>query len=148
MGFEWGSVVTRRRVGIGAVLLVVLVIAWFFWQAFTASRALQDARDSARRVQQLIQAGDFAGASRELDHLRSDTDLAHSRTSGVLWDIGRHIPYFGRNVGAVQTVSAVLDTATRINAPIALQLSQALDAGKFKPVHGQIDLAEIKALTP
>lgn len=148
MGFEWGSVVTRRRVGIGAVLLVVLVIAWFFWQAFTASRALQDARDSARRVQQLIQAGDFAGASRELDHLRSDTDLAHSRTSGVLWDIGRHIPYFGRNVGAVQTVSSVLDTATRINAPIALSLSQALDAGKFKPVNGQIDLAEIKSLTP
>ncbi|MCW2755233.1 MAG: hypothetical protein JWQ32_2644 [Marmoricola sp.] len=148
MGFEVGSLVTRRRAGIGLVVLVVVLVAWFCWQAFTASRALQDARDSAGRVQSLIQAGDFAGASRELDHLRRDTDVAHSRTRGVLWDIGRHIPYLGRDVGAVQTVSAVLDTATRINAPIALELSKALDEGRFKPVNGQIDLAEVKRLTP
>jgi hypothetical protein len=139
---------TRRKVVIGLVVLVVFVVGLFLWQAFSASRALLDARDDADRVQELIQKGDFAGASQALDDLRENTKTAHSRTSGVLWDLGRHIPYFGRNVDAVQTVSEVLDTATRINAPIALQLSKAVDEGVFKPKQGQIDLARVISLTP
>ena len=66
----------------------------------------------------------------------------------MLWDLGRHIPYVGRNIGAVQTVSRVLDTATRVNAPIALELGRAVDEGRFRPVNGRIDLAEVERLTP
>lgn len=148
MGTEWRTRFTRRRITVGLVLIGFFVVGLFTWQAVTASRALLDARDTAGRVQDRIKVGDFAGASRELDTLRSETRTAHSRTSGLLWDIGKHIPYFGRNVGAVQTVSEVLDTATTINAPIALELSKAVDEGKFKPVNGQIDLAEVERLTP
>lgn len=138
----------RRQIGIGLALVAFFAVGLFAWQAFSASRALLDARDQAEVVKARVQDGDFDGANRALAQLRTHTDKAHSQTDGILWDLGRKIPFFGRNVGAVQTVSEVLDTATRINAPIALQLSQAVDAGTFRPDAGKINLPEIERLTP
>lgn len=143
---ELGS--SRRRLVVGLVLIALFIVALFIWQAFSASRALLDARDRAEIVKELISDGDFDGASRALAQLQENTHDARNQTDGFLWDLGRKIPYLGRNVGAVQTVSEVLDTATRINAPIALQLSRAVDGGTFRPVAGKIDLPEIERLTP
>ncbi len=120
----------------------------FVWQAYSASRALLDSRDRAEAVQARIQDGDFDGANRALAQLRDHTRTARDQTDGILWDLGRKIPFLGRNIGAVQTVSEVLDTATRINAPIALQLSQALNDGAFRPSNGQINVAAVERLTP
>jgi hypothetical protein len=132
----------------GLALLVVVAVAVFAWQAVSASRSLLDARQSGERVQERIRAGDFDGATRALADLRHQTDRAHDATDGVLWDLGRHLPVVGGNIGAVQTVADVLDTATRVNAPIALQLSKAVDEGRFRPKDGRIDLAEVERLTP
>ena len=145
---EPGFKLSRRHVVVALSLIAFFVVGIFAWQAYTASRSLLDARERVETVQQRIKAGDFDGASRALSQLRSKTSKAHDSTDGVLWDLGKHIPYLGRNIGAVQTVSEVLDTATEINAPIALELSRAVDGGVFRPVKGQIDLAEIEKLTP
>jgi hypothetical protein len=139
---------SRRRILWGLALLVLVALAVFAWQAVTASRALLDARQTGEKVQQQIRAGDFDGANRALGDLRGETRRAHDATDGVLWDVGRHVPFIGRNIGAVQTVSDVLDTATRVNAPIALQLSKAVDEGRFRPKDGRIDLAAVERLTP
>ncbi|MET3962053.1 hypothetical protein ABIE44_001987 [Marmoricola sp. OAE513] len=140
--------ISRRQVVIGLVLIAFFLVVLFAWQAITASRALLEARKDADRVKTLIEAGDFAAASSALADLRENAHRAHARTGGPLWDLGRHIPYFGRNIGAVQTVSEVLDTATSVNAPVALKLTEALDKGTFKPFDGRINLAEVKKLTP
>ena len=139
---------SRRSILWGIGLLLLVALGMFAWQAVTASRALLDARESGEKVQRLVRAGDFDGATAALGDLRSQTHRAKDATDGVLWDLGRHVPYLGRNVGAVQTVSDVLDTATRVNAPIALQLSKAVNEGAFRPRDGQIDLAEVERLTP
>ena len=148
MAIESGFKLSRRAVVIALSLVAFFLVGIFAWQAWTASRSLLDARKDAETVQKRIRAGDFDGASRALAELRDKTSNAHDSTDGVLWDLGKHVPYFGRNVGAVQTVSEVLDTATRINAPIALKLSQAVESGVFRPDNGKIDLAEIVRLTP
>lgn len=139
---------TRRKVTLALVLLALVVFGIFVWQAVTASRALVDARTEAEKVQTLVRAGDFQGAAAELKNLQDSTHQAHSATKGILWDIGRHIPYLGRNIGAVQTVSAVLDTVTAQNGPVALNLSNQVQAGRFKPVNGRFDLALVQQLTP
>lgn len=139
---------SRRQVLIGAAVLVAFLIGLFLWQAFTAGFALRDARKDADRVQELITAGDFDGATRALEDLRDHADRAHNQTDGFLWDIGSKIPFFGKNLGAMQTVSAVLDTATTDNAPVALALNKALNEGTFRPVDGKINLDEVKRLTP
>jgi len=139
---------SRRRIIWTIVLLVLVALGIFAWQAVTASRALLDARQSGELLQQRVRAGDFDGAARALDDLRARTHHAKDSTDGVLWDVGRHVPFLGRNVGAVQTVSEVLDTATRENAPIALELSKAVNEGRFRPRDQRIDLAEVERLTP
>ncbi|MFL6024455.1 MAG: DUF4012 domain-containing protein [Marmoricola sp.] len=148
MGIQPGLKLSRRHVVLALSLIAFFVVGMFAWQAWTASRSLLDARQDAESVQKRVKAGDFDGANRALAELRSKTSKAHDSTDGLLWDLGKHIPYFGRNIGAVQTVSEVLDTATRVNAPIALELSKAVDGGAFRPVKGQIDLAQIQRLTP
>jgi hypothetical protein len=139
---------SRRRILWGIGLLVVIALGTFAWQAVTASRALLDARETGEKVQQLVRAGDFDGATDQLRDLRAQTHRAQDSTDGILWDVGRHIPFLGRNIGAVQTVSDVLDTATTVNAPIALQLSKAVNDGAFRPKDQRIDLAEVERLTP
>jgi len=139
---------TPLQIGIAAAVVVLVAVGLFVWQAVTAARALTDARERADQVQDLVRAGDFDGASRALTDLRAKTRSAHDATDGLLWDIGRHVPFAGRTIGAVQTVSAVLDTATRDNAPVALRLSQAVQTGEFRPQGGQIDVGLVRQLTP
>jgi hypothetical protein len=139
---------SRRRILWSLALLLLVALATFAWQAVMASRALLDARESGEVVQQRIRAGDFDGANRALGSLRKHTSEARDSTDGVLWDLGRKLPYLGRNIGAVQTVSDVLDTATSENAPIALELSKAVNEGRFRPKDERIDLAEVQRLTP
>ena len=139
---------SRRRIVWTLALLLLVVVGVFVWQAVTASRALLDARESGDRVQQRIRAGDFEGAAAALDDLGVHTRRAHDATDGLLWSLGRRIPVLGRNIGAVQTVSDVLDTATRDNAPVALELSKAVSEGRFRPARQRIDLAEVERLTP
>lgn len=148
MGNLTTSGLSRRRIGWGIALLLLVTLGLFAWQAVTASRALLDARSSGELVQQRVRDGDFDGANRALADLRRQTRRAADATDGPLWDLGRHLPWLGRDIGAVQTVSSVLDTATRENAPIALQLSQAVDTGRFRPKDQRIDLAEVERLTP
>lgn len=142
------SWLSRRRIIWGIVVLLLVALGVFAWQAVTASRALLDARERADLVQERIRVGDFDGASQALADLRTKTGVARDSTDGVLWDLGRRVPFVGRNIGAVQTVSDVLDTATRENAPIALELSKAVKEGRFKPKDQRIDLAEVERLTP
>ncbi|HEX2895779.1 MAG TPA: DUF4012 domain-containing protein [Marmoricola sp.] len=148
MGNLTTSGLSRRRIGWGIVLLLLFALGLFAWQAVTASRALLAARTSGELVQQRIRDGDFAGANRALADLQRQTHRAADSTDGVLWDLAAHLPWIGRNIAAVQTVSSVLDTATRENAPIALQLSRAVDEGRFRPHDQRIDLAEVERLAP
>lgn len=148
MGIPEKLNVTRRQVVIGLSLVAVFLFALFVWQAVTASIALKDAGNDAKRVQAQIAAADFDGANATLAKLQDKADRAHGRTDGLLWDIGGKIPWVGRNISAVQTVSEVLDTATEVNAPVALKLSEALRTGTFRPVNGKVNLAEVKKLTP
>jgi hypothetical protein len=142
------SGLSRRRITAGLGLLVLAALVTFGWQAVRASRALLDARSTGELVQQRVRSGDFDGANRALRDLQQQTHRAADSTDGVLWDLGRHLPLLGRNIAAVQAVSQVLDTTTRENAPVALELSRAVDEGRFRPRGGRIDLAEVQRLAP
>lgn len=139
---------SRRRVLWGLVILVLGAVGVFAWQAATAARALLDAREQGDLVQQRVRSADFDGANDALAELRRTSRKAKDSTDGLLWDLGRRVPFLGRNVGAVQTVAEVLATATEDNAPTALELSKAVDEGRFRPARGRIDLAEVERLTP
>ncbi|MGO4257175.1 DUF4012 domain-containing protein [Marmoricola sp. RAF53] len=138
----------KRRIAYALIVLAGVAFGVFVWQAVSASRSLLDAREQAEQVRTQVRAGDFDDATRSLDRLGKQTARAHDATDGLLWDVGRHVPFVGANIGAVQTAAEVLDTATRGNAPVALQLSEALQEGRFRPVDGRIDIAAVEKLAP
>ena len=142
------SGLSLRRITAVLGLLVLATLLTFGWQAVRASRALLDARSTAELLQERVRAGDFDGANRALSDLQQQTHRAAGSTDGVLWDLGRHLPVLGRNIAAVQTASQVLDTVTRENAPVALDLSKAVQEGRFGPRDQRIDLAEVVRFTP
>lgn len=139
---------TKRRVLWGLALLVLVAVGVFAWQAFTAANALFDARSKADSVEKRLTSGDFDGAGRELAAMQERAAEAEDATDGVLWDLGRHLPWFGANIGAVQTSASVLHTVTTENAPIGLRLSKAVTQGQLKPKDGRIDLAAVAQLAP
>lgn len=142
------EVLTRRRVLVALAVLLLLVVLVFAWQAYTAATSLFAARSKADTVEKLLRSGDFDGASRELAAMQAKTRKARKATDGPIWDLGRHLPWFGRNIGAVQTAAEVLDHVTVENAPIGLRLSRAVTRGELKPHAGRVNLAAVRSLTP
>ena len=144
---RFAGVLTRRRVVWAVLLLLVVSVLVFAWQAFRAAGALFDARNRANSVELALTHGDFDAATVQLDEMRTDTGRAAEATDGILWDLGRHLPAIGETIGAVQTTASVVHRVTTDNAPIALRLSEAVTQGSLRPKDGRIDLAAILALT-
>lgn len=146
-GSRVAGVLTGRRVVVAVLLLLLVSVLVFAWQAFRAAGALFDARSRATSVELALTNGDFDAATVQLEEMRRDTGRAAGATDGILWDLGRHLPAVGETVGAVQTTAAVLHRVTTDNAPIAVRLSEAVTQGSLRPKDGRIDLAAIGVLT-
>lgn len=130
------------------LLFLLCCLGIFVVQAWQAATSLSAARGKAATVEQLIRSGDFEGAARALEGLRSDTREAAEATDGWLWDLGRHLPGVGADLDAVQTSASVLDRVTEQNAPVALRLSRAVEEGRLRPRDGRIDLSAVRELAP
>ncbi|MBC7631298.1 DUF4012 domain-containing protein, partial [Aeromicrobium sp.] len=58
------------------------------------------------------------------------------------------VPYFGRNVGAVQTVSSVMDDVATKALPPIVNVSGKVNVNAFSPRDGKIDLSTINEIAP
>src|SRR4051794_24847796 len=105
----WYRKITRGQVGAAIVVIVALLVLVFLWQAARASSSLRLAGKQAQVLQSQIVAGDDASAEVTLRSLTASAAKAKSSTDGPLWDIGAKVPYFGKNIAAVQTVSEVIN---------------------------------------
>jgi hypothetical protein len=129
-----------------AVLVVIGVV--FALQAVRAGSALRQAADQAQVLQDQVVAGDDLGARATLRGLRDSTSTAKQATDGAIWDVGTRIPFLGRNVAAVQTVSVVLDDVASQALPPIVDVSQKVDVNTFSPRGGKVDLVSIRRLRP
>ncbi len=129
-------------------LLLVVLVAVAGYQAARAALALRSVRTEGAAMQAQLVAGDFAAARRTLGALSGHAATARDQTDGVVWDLAARLPLLGDDVGAVQTVAGVIDTVSRKSLPSAIALSEAIDAGTFRPRDGQFDLSAIERLQP
>lgn len=129
---------------VGTLLIVVL----FGWQAWQASRSLRFAGNQADLLQSQIVAGDSAGAQRTLTSLQDATDKARRHTDGPMWDAGSKVPWLGKNVGAVQRVSEVVDQLATDALPPVVALSGQINLSTFSPRDGRVDVADMVRVRP
>lgn len=138
----------RRRLLWGAAVLLLLVVGWTGFQAYSTYSALSAARGHVQELKRHLLAGDTQAAGSSVDRLQSDGEKAVSSSSGPAWDLMSHLPGLGRDVQAVQVVSAVLDQTARQTLPSALALATSLDGGGLRDEQGRFDLGAIARLEP
>jgi hypothetical protein len=128
------------RTGIGLIALAVLV---FLWQAVTAARALNEAKGVATSLTRAIAHGDVPRARTLLVEFDDATTRAHHRTDGPLWSLGAHVPFVGRNLAAVSTVSAQADAIADDALPKVVNVADKVRLDTFRPRNGRVDMAAV-----
>jgi len=145
---RWYQKITRGQVGAACAAMVVLVALLFVWEAARASSALRLAGSQAQVLEDQIVAGDDASAAGTLRGLQASAHRAKSSTDGPLWDIGSKVPYLGKNVGAVQDVSEVIDGIATDALPPVVKLSRQINLNTYSPHNGSVDLGAIRTIAP
>ena len=138
----------RRRlaVGLGAVLLLCLAV--FVWQAWSAAHALSKVRDQGVQLTRELDSGQLQAATGTAEKLRDSAGSARSATGGPLWWVGSHLPLVGKDLSAVRTSAEVLDDIAGRSLPTLLGLAREVESGDLRPHQGRIDLAAVRRHTP
>jgi hypothetical protein len=127
---------------LAAVALVVSVV-----QGWRAVGALRDAEELSQGLSDRIVAGDVAGARTQLTAFDRATTRARESTDSPMWWLGSKVPYFGRNIGALRTVSAASDSVADEALPGLVDLADQVRLEAFRPKNGRVDIrAVVRAL--
>jgi hypothetical protein len=144
----WYRKITRAQIGWVFVGLLMLVLIAFGWQATRASSALRLAANQAQVLQNQIVAGDDEAAKTTMASLTESAGRAKGATDGILWRLGAKVPYFGKNVSAVQDVSVAIDTIAREALPPVVNLSSKINLNTYSPHDGKVDIKAIEEIGP
>lgn len=137
-----------RLVALGFLVLFLLCSALFALQARAVSGDLRQAANQAELLQNQVVVGDVDGAKATLGALRDSTGSAKERTGGILWKIGSIVPFAGKNVSAVRTVSSVMDRVVTQAVPPIVEVSNQVNLNAFSPRDGKIDLTTVAEIAP
>jgi len=128
--------------------LVAVLALVFIWQAWTAARALNEAKGVADALTQAIAKGEVPRARTLLVEFDDATTRAHHRTDGPLWKLGAAIPVVVRNFEAVSTVAAEADAIADDALPRIVRVADQVRLDTFRPKNGRIDLAAVARTMP
>jgi hypothetical protein len=133
------------------LLLAVVVIAGLAWVGVDALRARGELKAAATQVKVLqgqVAKGDRKKAAVTLRSLQEHAAAARAGTHGPHWSVARVLPWLGPNVGAVQTVSEVIDGLATGALPALMDATSLVDPTTLAPVKGRVDLAPLVKAAP
>lgn len=133
---------------LAAIVVAVLVLfaAYAAWLLLVTEKELSRASDDGHALKSAIADTDKAGVRRSLARLQKDADAAEKHTSGVTWQVLRHLPFVGDDFTGVRVVSQVASDLSHSN--LAQVATQTNDLKSILPSGGRIDLAEVRRLAP
>ena len=142
--------IVRRLLVSGALVLAVVVAGavWVGTDALHARGELKAAAGEVQKLQDEVLAGDRGAAAATLTSMQKHAATAQSDTRGPQWSAARVVPWFGANVRAVQTVSAVVDDLAVKALPALMDATSLADPATFVPVDGRVNLAPLVAAAP
>lgn len=141
---------TRARIVVPLTILGLLLIAggYLTWQAASAASALREADVHADRLATALAEGDTEAAQQSLLDLQESTSRASARTSGALWPLARNLPVLGDDARALSVLAQVSDEVAQFGLPPLVDSAQAVNADRFTPRNGEVDLGAIAAIAP
>lgn len=142
----------RNVVILGVVALFAIVIAGFGALAYQNLSSARDdlnlATTDASELQDALTAGDQAGARAELSQLQTNVHSAQSTLDSAVLSIAAEVPFVGKNVKAIRTVTSAVTTVADDGLPPLVDVADKFNAKSFNPQGGSIDVDSLAALTP
>jgi hypothetical protein len=136
-------VLTRRRLLVGLLAIVVVAVVYTGWQTSRVHGELTQAEDAAQRLRASIGSGDKAERSSALGDLRLAAAAAHDHSDGPWWSLLSHLPLVGDDVTGIRALSSSLDAvATEGIQPLA----DAVDGLDGISTDGKVDLQTVASL--
>lgn len=127
----------KRRLLLGAALVLFAVTVFLAWSAWSARVALLEARSVSVQLRTALTAGDQVGATVALARLQDEAATARSRTSG--WDAFGALPVIGDDLAAVRTLAVSLDDIATHGLPGLVDRPGIVDGSALMPKHGRMD---------
>lgn len=113
-----------------------------------AASALGEAQDDAARLKSALIAGEQPQVTSSLADLQDHAAAAHDLTDGWTWDVVATVPWWGRNVEAVQISTAAVDDIAARGLPPLADAGAKLSVDSFRPQDGRVDVATLARLAP
>lgn len=142
----------RRRVLV-AVLVVLAVLvggtAWLAVRTYQAGRALLDAQGRMTTVAEAARGGDVAALKAAVPPVRDDLRAARRAVDDPVWRAATAVPWLGRQLGAVRTVTVALDGVLETAGPALDAVDTALAGQDAQRTDGRLALGPlVDALPP
>lgn len=133
---------------LGAIVILLGVVAYGLWSARATRSDLIAARGSGEQLQRAVGAQDSVQARTALKSLQDQLSDAHDRTDGLLWGAGTHLPWVGDDVRAVREVAAVGDDLSQ--GTLAELVAESGDGlrDRLVPRNGRIDIEAVESVAP
>lgn len=134
---------TRTRVALAVVLLLLVAAAWTSWSAFRAYQGLRDAEAAVGDLRGSIGTGDRGDQRRAAQDLDAAADRVESATGGWWWGVLTQAPVVGDDFDAVRVIGSSLERVGADGVGPLLRVSGRLDDVTAET---RIDLEVVRSL--
>lgn len=137
--------------GLAFAAIAILVIAWSFRVAITATKIDEELQSATQLVSSLrddIALDRPEDAIATVEKIRSHTHEASERAGDPLWTLASVVPGFGPNVSAVSEVARSADDVANLGLVPLVKVFRTLDWEKLVPSGPGADLEPLKAASP
>lgn len=133
-----------------ALFAILLVGAYFAVSAIIVARETKAAAASVSDVRDLDFTKDGAAAKLgdAVDALQGHADAAYARTSGPIWGMMTHLPYYGGDVQAVRSAVDALHTIADDALPLVVDAVSDVDPSAISVADGKISVPGLSTAAP
>ena len=134
---------TRGRVAILMVLLLLVAAGWTAWQGLQAYRGFSQAERGVTALQRALQTGDEAAQASAIAEVQDGAARADNATSGVWWSALTYLPGVGDDFEGVQVIGSSLRLVAEDGLPPLAEVGNRV--GRVT-TGGRLDLDVVRSL--
>jgi hypothetical protein len=141
----------RRRVLVVALVVVAVLVGtagWLAFRVYQAGHALLAAQDGMTAMVQQAHDRDVSGMKAALPGVREQLDAARRAVDDPVWRVSTALPWAGRQLGAVRTVTVALDQVVDAAGPALDAADTVLAAQHGSQGDGRLALGPVVDALP
>jgi hypothetical protein len=137
-----------RWIPYAIIAIVVIPILWLAIHAFVAYDALMNLEGDVNSLEKAASTDQFQALPYIYTDMKNNAATAASATSDPVWTAIEGVPVLGPNLAAVRGIAKSINQLVVQGVGPVAAAAKGFDIGQFRPVHGQINMTEVKSFVP